>query len=154
MNFTLRPIITITTLSKILGAFNAVFSLRRDLSQISCQEGGISSSIIEQYSTHGPPSPNECVCMSECTICKSWCWVIERGGSTLSVDVGMCVINPYKRGSIVSTAVSSDLSSNQRMLCLQQKKKKQALLVSFLYYFSLLRTKRIIPAVSEQETKR
>lgn len=141
---------------KDIRSLQRCFFLHRDLSQISCQEGGyhlLSSSIYHAQA----PSPNECVCMSECTICKSLCWVIERGVDTVCGCGSMCVINLYKRGSIVSTTVLSDLPWNQWMLCL--------LLSLFILLFclpkwdalffssSLVWTNHIIPAVRNKKLK-
>lgn len=70
MNFTLRLIITIMMLSKILGAFNVVFSYTGFSLRSLVKKVGI----IYHHAAYihkQAPSPNECVCMSECTICKS-----------------------------------------------------------------------------------
>lgn len=59
---------------KDIRSLQRCFLLRRDLSQISCHEGWVSYTIIQQIKQARPthPSPNEPICMSECTICKSW----------------------------------------------------------------------------------
>lgn len=136
MNFTLHLIITITMLSKILGAFNAVFSYPGLSLRSLVKKVGIIYH-HQAYRVRGPPSPNECVCMSEGTVCKSLRWVMERG-STLSVVAGMCVINPYKRGSIVSATVLSDLSSLNALLVITTvfpQKKKITMSFSFFFFF-------------------
>lgn len=120
MNFALFLIITITTLSKILGAFNAVFSYTR----ISLRSLVTRVGIIHhhpEYNMREPPSTNESACMSESTICKSVGWFISgrEGGLKLSATVSTCAINPYERGITVSTFVLSDLSSNQWLLWLE-----------------------------------
>lgn len=109
MNFTLHLIITITMLSKILGAFNAVFSYTGFSLRSLVKKVGIIYRHLA-YRVHGPPllmNVYACLRVEYVNPCAEW-W---RGGSTLSVVAGMCVINPYKRGSIVSATVLSDLSS-------------------------------------------
>lgn len=88
MNFTLNLIITITMLSKILGAFNAVFyytgfSLRSLVKKVGIIHRHLA------YSVHRPPS-NECLCMSESTVCKSLRWVMERGVDSVCLRGYVC----------------------------------------------------------------
>lgn len=64
MNFTLRPIITITMLSKILGAFNAVFSYTGISLRSLVKEVGIIQH-HRAYSLHEPPLlMSVCACLS------------------------------------------------------------------------------------------
>lgn len=72
MNFTLLLIITITMLSKILGAFIVVFPYTEIPLRSPVKEVGLIHH-HPAYTMHQPLSPNECVCMSECTVCKSLC---------------------------------------------------------------------------------
>lgn len=135
MNFTLHLIITITILSKILGAFNAVFSYTGlSLRSLVKKVGIIYRHLASRV--RGPPllmSVCACLRVQYVNPCAEW-W---RGGSTLSVVAGMCVINPYKRGSIVSATVLSDLSSLNALLVIttffQQKKYKNH--HAFLFFF-------------------
>lgn len=76
----------------------------------------------------------------------------------MSAVAGMCVINPYKRGSVVSATVLSDLSSVNPLLVIttfffpcKEKKIPACLFPSFL---SLVPTNCIFPAVVEAETAR
>lgn len=113
MNFTLHLIITITMLSKILGAFNAVFYYTGFFLRSLVKKVGIIHRHLA-YMRTGPPlmSVYACLRVQYVNPCVEW-W---RGGSTLSAVAGMCVINPYKRGSIVSATVLSDLSSVNPLL--------------------------------------
>ena len=115
MNFALCLIITITTLSKILGAFNTVFSYTGIcLRSLVMRVGIIYHHPV--HSTHKPPllmSAHACLSVA---YVNPWVEFL-RGGSALSVGVSVCVIYPYKRGSIVFTTVLSNLSKNQWLLC-------------------------------------
>lgn len=120
MNFALSLIITITTLPKILGTFNAVFtytgiSLRSLVTRVGYHLPS-SSKYSMQDLPPTPPSPNERVCMSECTICKSLGWAFLRWGLLLSVGVSKCVINPHKRHSIVFITGLSNFPWNRWLL--------------------------------------
>lgn len=148
MNFTLHLIITITMLSKVLGAFNAVFSYTGFSLRSLVKKVGI---IYHHpaYRVRGLPllmSVYACLRVQYVNPCAEW-W---RGGSTLSVVAGMCVINPYKRGSIVSATVLSDLSSLNAWLITTvflQKNYHHAFL-----FFSLVQTNCIFPAVVDADT--
>lgn len=152
MNFTLHLIITITMLSKILGTFNAVFSYI----EFSLRSLVKKVSIIYRHlahGVHGPPllmSVYARLRVQYVNPCAEW-W---RGGSTLSVVAGMCVINPYKRGSIVSATVLSDLSSLNALLVITTffpANKKWSPCFS-LFFFSSVQTNCIFPAVVEADT--
>lgn len=108
MNFTSRPIITITMLSKILGAFNAAFSYTGISLRSLVKRVGIIYHHLA-YSTHEPPLLMSVYACLSVQYVNPW---VEgsRGGSALSVGVyaSVFVINPYKRGSIVSNTVLSD----------------------------------------------
>lgn len=139
MNFTLHLIITITMLSKILGAFNAVFSYTGFSLRSLVKKGRIIYRHLASRLRGPPLLMSVCTCLRVQYVNPSAEW--WRGGSTLSVVAGMCVINPYKRGSIVSATVLSDLSSLNALLVIttffqQKKKKKRSPCLSLFFFIS------------------
>lgn len=152
MNFTLRLIITITMLSKILGAFNAVFSYTGISLRSLVKKVGIIYYHLA-YTMHKPPllmSVYACLSVQYVNPCVEW----TRGGSTLSVGAGMweCVINLYKRGSIVSTTLLSDLSWNHWMLCLLLSLFRLTKMSLSFFFFQFGQT--VLFQLFEQETMR
>lgn len=79
MNFTSSLVITITTLSKILGGFGNVPLV--DIPVRSAVREAVSST-----------SPNECVCMSEFTVCKCICVSDDHKGGVVYVHICVCDI--------------------------------------------------------------
>lgn len=118
---------------KDIRSLQRCFLLHQVLPQISCQEKGYhlpSSSISCAWA----PSTNECVCMSEGTVCKSLRWVMERGVDSVC-GCGMCVINLYKRGNIVSATMLSDLASLNACYYHISSAKKRSPFFFFLFFF-------------------
>lgn len=103
MNFASRPIITITMLSKILGAFNAAFSYTGISLRSLVKRVGIIYRHLA-YSTHEPPLLMSVYACLSVQYVNPW---VEgsRGGSALSVGVyaSVFVINPYKRAALSPT---------------------------------------------------
>lgn len=116
MNFTLCLIITITMLSKILGAFNVVVSYTRICLRSLDKKVGI---IYHIPRTSPLRLMSACACLSVqyVNLCTEW----SRWGVDTDCGCGYVrksVINLYERARIVFGAILSDASGNQWMLCL------------------------------------